>query len=77
MSEQRSASRRTDCRGHDVALEASRLHALLDGLALHAIMRPAKASPSQVKAVIGRHLDALHASPTPAGARPDPAPLQA
>jgi AcrR family transcriptional regulator len=63
--------------GLDVALEAGRLHALLDGLALHAVMRPTKVSPSQVKAVIARHLDTLQASATPAGARPDPAPLQA
>jgi AcrR family transcriptional regulator len=45
--------------GLDVALEAGRLHALLDGLALHAVMRPTKVPPSQVKAVIARHLDTL------------------
>jgi hypothetical protein len=50
--------------GLDVALEASRLHALLDGLALHAVMRPTKVSPSQIIAVIARHLDALQASPS-------------
>jgi hypothetical protein len=48
--------------GLDVALEASRLHALLDGLALHAVMRPTKVSPSQIIAVLARHLDALQAS---------------
>jgi hypothetical protein len=47
--------------GLDVALEASRLHALLDGLALHAVMRPAKVSPSRIVAVIARHLDTLQA----------------
>jgi AcrR family transcriptional regulator len=47
--------------GLDVALEANRLHALLDGLALHAVMRPTKVPPSRVIAVIARHLDALHA----------------
>jgi AcrR family transcriptional regulator len=46
--------------GLDVALEASRLHALLDGLALHAVMRPTKLPPSRVIGVIARHLDALH-----------------
>jgi AcrR family transcriptional regulator len=46
--------------GLDVALEASRLHALLDGLALHAVMRPTKVPPSRVVGVIARHLDALH-----------------
>jgi BetI-type transcriptional repressor, C-terminal len=42
-------------------LEASRLHALLDGLALHAVMRPASTPPSRIKAVIARHLDGLQA----------------
>jgi AcrR family transcriptional regulator len=51
----------------DVALEASRLHALLDGLALHAVVRPAAVTPSRVKAVLARHLEELQASP-PAGA---------
>jgi BetI-type transcriptional repressor, C-terminal len=45
--------------GLDVALEASRLHALLDGLALHAVMRPELVSPSRINAVIARHLDTL------------------
>ena len=45
----------------DVALEASRLHALLDGLALHAVMRPEQVPPSRVTAVIARHLDTLQA----------------
>lgn len=45
--------------GLDVALEASRLHALLDGLALHAVMRPEQVSPSRITAVIARHLDTL------------------
>jgi AcrR family transcriptional regulator len=47
--------------GLDVALEASRLHALLDGLALHAVMRPEQVSPSRITAVIARHLDTLEA----------------
>jgi hypothetical protein len=47
-----------------VALEASRLHALLDGLALHAVLRPTKVPPSQVKAVLARHLDTLPAGPS-------------
>jgi AcrR family transcriptional regulator len=45
--------------GLDVALEASRLHALLDGLALHAVMRPEQVTPSRITAVIARHLDTL------------------
>jgi AcrR family transcriptional regulator len=53
--------------GLDVALEASRLHALLDGLALHAVMRPTKVPPSQIIDVIARHLDDLQAGqPLPA-----------
>jgi AcrR family transcriptional regulator len=54
--------------GLDLALEAGRLHALLDGLALHAVMRPAKVPPSRIVAVLARHLDALQASPSPAPA---------
>jgi hypothetical protein len=45
--------------GLDVALEASRLHALLDGLALHAVMRPEQVTPSRITTVIARHLDTL------------------
>jgi AcrR family transcriptional regulator len=45
--------------GLDVRLEASRLHALLDGLALHAVMRPTVVSPPEITAVIARHLDTL------------------
>jgi AcrR family transcriptional regulator len=47
--------------GLDVALEAGRLHALLDGLALHAVMRPEQVPPSRITAVIARHLDTLEA----------------
>jgi len=45
--------------GLDVALEAGRLHALLDGLALHAVARPTRVPPSRIIAVIARHLDSL------------------
>jgi AcrR family transcriptional regulator len=47
----------------DVPLEAARLHALVDGLALHAVMRPEQVSPARVRAVISRHLDTLQARP--------------
>ena len=54
----------------DVPLEATRLHALLDGLALHAVMRPEKVPPSRIRATITRHLDTLTATaPAPAGTR--------
>ncbi len=43
----------------DVALEAARLHAILDGLAVHAVMRPERMPPARITAVIARHLDTL------------------
>lgn len=47
----------------DVDLEATRLHALLDGLAVHAVMRPERVTPARIRAVIARHLDTLQATP--------------
>jgi AcrR family transcriptional regulator len=46
----------------DLPLEAARLHALLDGLAVHAVMRPDQLPPARVTAVISRHLDTLTAT---------------
>lgn len=43
----------------DVELEADRLHALIDGLAVHAAMRPARHPPEELRAVVARHLDGL------------------
>jgi AcrR family transcriptional regulator len=43
----------------DVDLETDRLFALLDGLAVHAAMRPAQSSPELLTAVLSRHLDEL------------------
>jgi AcrR family transcriptional regulator len=43
----------------DVPAEAERLHALLDGLAVHAAMRPDLHTPGSLVAAIARHLDAL------------------
>jgi AcrR family transcriptional regulator len=45
--------------GRERALEAERLHALLDGLALHAAMRPDRLPPRRIVAVLRRHLDEL------------------
>jgi AcrR family transcriptional regulator len=45
--------------GRERALEAERLHALLDGLALHAAMRPDRVPPRRIVAVLRRHLDEL------------------
>ena len=47
----------------DIPLEATRLHALLDGLAVHAVMRPEQVPPERIRAVIARHLDTLQAGP--------------
>jgi len=47
----------------DNDLEADRLFALLDGLAVHVAMRPDHASPDRVQAVLARHLDELAARP--------------
>jgi AcrR family transcriptional regulator len=43
----------------DEPLEAERLHALLDGLALHTATRPDHMSPQRIIAVVVRHLDSL------------------
>ncbi|GAA3771558.1 TetR/AcrR family transcriptional regulator [Plantactinospora mayteni] len=43
----------------DVRTEAERLHALLDGLAVHAAMRPDIHTAESLTAAIARHLDAL------------------
>ena len=45
--------------GRERALEAERLHALLDGLALHGAMRPERLPPRRIVAVLRRHLDEL------------------
>ncbi|MFC5747282.1 TetR/AcrR family transcriptional regulator [Actinomadura rugatobispora] len=45
--------------GSDVELETDRLHALVDGLAVHAAMRPERATPTRMRAALTRHLDAL------------------
>jgi AcrR family transcriptional regulator len=43
----------------DVSLEAERLHALIDGLAVHGAMRPERATRRRILAILGRHLDSL------------------
>jgi AcrR family transcriptional regulator len=43
----------------DVPAETERLHALLDGLAVHAIMRPDIHTAESLRAALARHLDAL------------------
>jgi AcrR family transcriptional regulator len=62
--------------GQERTLEAERLHALLDGLALHEAMRQERLSPRRIVGVLRRHLDELEdkassrgASRTPLAAR--------
>ncbi len=47
-------------RSLDVADEAARLHALLDGLTLHRLTRPDVVGPEQVVDVLRAHLACLH-----------------
>jgi AcrR family transcriptional regulator len=42
------------------ALQAERLHALIDGLAVHTALRPDLMPPDSIVAVLRLHLDALH-----------------
>jgi AcrR family transcriptional regulator len=43
----------------DLDVEAARLHALVDGLLVHGVLRPARADPSTLRQVLAGHLDAL------------------
>ncbi|RZQ61235.1 TetR/AcrR family transcriptional regulator [Amycolatopsis suaedae] len=47
----------------DVEFEADRLHALLDGLAVHGVTRPERMTAERMTAVITRHLDELCRQP--------------
>jgi BetI-type transcriptional repressor, C-terminal len=49
----------TDGLDLDLDLEAHRLHALIDGLALHAYMHPERLSPDQQREVVRHHLNGL------------------
>jgi AcrR family transcriptional regulator len=48
-----------EVKGLDVELETDRLHALLDGLAVHIAMRPDALTPDRAKLIVARHLDEL------------------
>ncbi|MFI6522498.1 TetR/AcrR family transcriptional regulator [Spirillospora sp. NPDC050679] len=52
----------------EAELAAARLHALVDGLAVHAAMRPEDTTPERMAAVIARHLDELAAPVSGRGA---------
>jgi AcrR family transcriptional regulator len=43
----------------DIDLEAERLYAVVDGLAVHAVVRPERATDDLVAAVLARHIDSL------------------
>jgi AcrR family transcriptional regulator len=43
----------------DAQLEGERLHALVDGLALHGVLDPETTSPDRIRAVLAAQLDAL------------------
>ena len=45
--------------GLDEDIETERLYALVDGLVLHAALRPEQWTPDRLTAVLGAHLDAL------------------
>jgi AcrR family transcriptional regulator len=53
------AAAANDNAGQAPALEADRLHALIDGLAVHTALRPDLMKPKQIVAVLRLHLDAL------------------
>ena len=48
----------------DAAREAERLHALVDGLALHAVLDPATTTPARQLELLGAQLDELAAQPS-------------
>lgn len=43
----------------DAETEAARLHALVDGLLVHGVLRPARADPPTLRLALTRHLDGL------------------
>ncbi|WP_068621781.1 TetR/AcrR family transcriptional regulator [Paenibacillus tuaregi] len=45
--------------GLDPELETARLHALIDGLAMHAVISPATMSSERMQLLVSQHLDAL------------------
>jgi AcrR family transcriptional regulator len=49
----------------DADVEVARLHALVDGLLVHGVLRPARADPPTLRCVLARHLDALVHDPAP------------
>ncbi|TDD79829.1 TetR family transcriptional regulator [Actinomadura darangshiensis] len=56
--------------GLDVAAEAARVHALIDGLTLHAVLPPWRVGPSHLAAALRRHV--LEITTVPADRLPPP-----
>ncbi|RAV16089.1 TetR/AcrR family transcriptional regulator [Paenibacillus contaminans] len=53
--------------GIDPKLEAMRLHALVDGLVVHGVMRPELVKPDDITRIVTYHLDALMAQKKESG----------
>lgn len=49
--------------GLDAQVEAERLYALVDGLAVHAVTQPSQMPPERLSKVVAHHLDSLCYSP--------------
>ena len=47
--------------GLDLRSEVERLHALLDGLALHAAIQPGRTTPARLRQLMRHHLETLMA----------------
>ena len=45
--------------GLDLRLEIERLHALIDGLALHAAVQPGRTTPARARRLLRLHIDSL------------------
>ncbi|WP_409344371.1 TetR/AcrR family transcriptional regulator [Paenibacillus sp. MBLB4367] len=45
--------------GIDAKLEAMRLHALVDGLVVHGVMRSPKVTPDEITRIVSYHLDSI------------------
>ena len=56
--------------GQDLERESARLHALVDGLLVHGVLRPGRMDPVEVRRVLARHLEDL-AGPTTRTAHSD------
>nr|WP_241756169.1 TetR family transcriptional regulator C-terminal domain-containing protein [Actinomadura sp. RB99] len=53
--------------GLDIGAEAARVHALVDGLTLHAVLQPESTGPDEMRTILRRHIGELTAIPTEDG----------